>query len=153
MLIPIWQKLLGALIYILPLSDALPFGQYLFKDFPFLQWVFLPTLPILVLRQAIPFGGLLLFFVLFLAVTRNPKVPYFIRFNTLQGILIDIALILISYGFQIIIQPIGVELFIRTVSSTILIGTLAIVIFAIIECSQGNEPDLPGISQAVKMQL
>ena len=33
---------------------------------------------------------LLLFFVLFLAVVRNPNVPYFVRFNTLQALLTDI---------------------------------------------------------------
>ena len=54
-----------------------------------------------------PFGGLLLFFVLFLAVVRNPNVPYFLRFNTLQALLIDIVLILLSYTFQIILKPIA----------------------------------------------
>jgi hypothetical protein len=33
------------------------------------------------------------------------------------------------------------------------VGVLAVVIFALIECSRGREPDLPGLSQAVRMQL
>ena len=41
----------------------------------------------------------------------------------------------------------------RTASSTVLLGVLAVVIFALIECVQGREPDLPGLSQAVRMQL
>ena len=33
------------------------------------------------------------------------------------------------------------------------VAVLAVVIFALIECLRGKEPDLPGISQAVRMQL
>ncbi len=151
--IPTWQRLVTIVIYMLPWSDALPFGTNLFLEFPSLQWLALPALPVLLIERGIPFGSLLLFFLLFLGVTRNPKVPYFLRFNTLQALLLDIALIVISYAFRILLQPIGNALIIRTLSSTILIGIMAIVIFAIAEGLQGKEPDLPVISQAVRMQL
>ena len=153
MLVPNWQRLIGILIYMLPWSDAIPFGRYLFIDFPVLQWMAMPALPIIILKQGIPFGNVLLFFVLFLFIARNPKVPYFLRFNTLQALLIDIGMILISYAFQILIRPLGERLLISTLSSTVLIGILAIVIFAFGKCLQGKEPDLPGISEAVRMQL
>jgi len=68
---PLWQRLLAALAYLLPWSDALPFGQSLFGLFPALQWLSLPALPLLLLQQAVPFGGFVLFLVLFLAVVRN----------------------------------------------------------------------------------
>ena len=153
MLIPIWQRLLGVLIYMLPWSDTIPFGRSLFVQFPLLELLALPALPLIILEQGIPFGSLLIFFLLFLAVVRNPKVPYFLRFNTLQALLIDIAVVLTTYGFQIIIQPFGGGLIVRTLSSTLLVAVLAIIIFALIECIQGKEPDLPGISEAVRMQL
>ena len=41
----------------------------------------------------------------------------------------------------------------RTLSSTVVIAVLAVVIFALVECIRGREPDLPGLSQAVRMQL
>ena len=63
MIIPIWQRLLGALVYIMPWRDAIPFGRYLFIDFPFVQWLALPALPIILVQQSIPFGNLLLFLV------------------------------------------------------------------------------------------
>ena len=96
---------------------------------------------------------MLLFLGLFLGVVRNEKIVYFIRFNTLQALLIDIVLILISYAFQIILQPFESNLIVRSFSSTIFIGILSIVIFVFIESIQGKEADLPGISQAVRMQL
>ena len=94
--IPFWQRLLALLPYLLPWSDGLPFGRSLYSLFPALQWLSLPALPLVVLQQGVPFGGFLLFLVLFLAVVRNPQVPYLIRFSVLQAILIDILLVLVS---------------------------------------------------------
>ncbi len=153
MLIPNWQRLIGMYIYMLPWSEAIPFGSNLFVQIPLLKWLTLPTLPFLVLETAIPFGSLILFITLFLAVIRNPKIPYFLRYNTLQAILFNIAIYLMRYAFQIIINPLGNGLIVRTLYSTVFIGALTIVIFAIGECLQGKEPDFPGFSEAVKMQL
>ena len=91
---------------------------------------------------------------LFLAVVRNPNVPYFVRFNTLQALLTDIILVVLGFAFTILLQPLGGSgLLMRTLSSTVVIATLAILLFALAECLRGREPDLPGISQAVRMQL
>lgn len=146
------------LVYLLPWSDAIQFGGLgrggVLDQVPALRWLFLPTLPLLGMKMIIPLGlgNLLLFFVLFLAVVRNPNVPYFLRFNTLQALLVDIGIYLLSLGFLILDKLQG-TLIIRTFSSTVLIATLAITIFALIECLRGREPDLPGISEAARMQL
>ena len=79
--------------------------------------------------------------------------PYFIRFNTLQALLVDIIVVLLGYAFMILLQPLGSGLMLRTLSSTVVIAVLAVVIFALVECIRGREPDLPGLSQAVRMQL
>ena len=155
--IPLWQRLLAPLVYLLPWSDAIPFGLGLdgvFNQVPLLRLLIVPAIPFIQLNRGIPFGGLLLFFVLFLAVVRNPKVPYFLRFNTLQALLTDIVLVVLSFAFGILLQPVaGGSLLMGTLSSTIVIAVLAILVFAIVECLRGREPDLPGISQAVRMQL
>jgi hypothetical protein len=150
---PIWQRLLGALAYLLPLSDALRFGQSLFDMFPLLRWVALPALPLVVLEQAIPFGGLVLFLLLFLLVVRNPKVPYPIRFNVLQAILIDIVLVLLTLAFDTVLAPLGAGFAIRTLSNTIFLGTLLLVLFSVVQSLRGKEADIPTVSEAVRMQL
>ena len=118
-----------------------------------MQWLTLPALPLVLLERGIPFGNLLVFFLLFLAVVRNPNVPYFLRFNTLQALLVDIIVVILGYAFGILIQPLGGALMFRTLSSTVVVAVLAVLIFAWIECVRGREPDLPGLSQAVRMQL
>ena len=155
--IPLWQRLIAPLVYLLPWSDAIPFGLGLdgvFNQVPLLRPLIVPAIPFIQLNRGVPFGGLLLFFVLFLAVVRNPKVPYFLRFNTLQALLADIVLVVLSFAFGILLQPVaGGSLLMGTLSSTIVIAVLAILVFALVECLRGREPDLPGISQAVRMQL
>jgi hypothetical protein len=150
---PIWQRLLAALAYLLPWSDALPFGQSLSGLFPPLQWLSLPALPIVLLQQAVPFGGFILFLVLFLAVVRNSGVPYLIRFNVLQAILVDILLILVSLVFQVLLQPLGIEFAVRTLANTVFLGTLLLVLFGMVESLRGREAEVPSLSQAVRMQL
>ncbi|MDP6203752.1 MAG: Tic20 family protein [Prochlorococcus sp.] len=158
MLIPIWQRLLGVLVYMLPWSDAIPFGKNLLAQVPVvvLRALLLPAMPIWIVQNAIPLklGSLVLFLVLFLAVVRNPNVPYFLRFNTLQALLLSIILSLLGLVFfEILQKPLEGTLIFNTLATTVLVAVFAIVIFALIECLRGREPDLPGISQAVRMQL
>jgi hypothetical protein len=150
---PIWQRLLAAAAYLLPWSDGLGFGRSLFELFPVLQWLSLPALPVALLQQAVPFGGLLLFLVLFLAVVRNPKVPYLIRFNVLQAILVDILLVLVSLAFNILLAPLGIDFALRTLSNTVFLGVLVLVLFGVVQSLRGEEADIPSLSDAVRMQL
>ncbi len=153
MTIPSWQRLLALLTYVLPWSDGLPFGRSLTSLFPMLQWLSLPALPLVLVEQAIPFGGFILFLVLFLGVVRNPRVPYFIRFNALQAILLDILLIVLSLAFNLLLAPLGGNFAVRTLANTIFLGMLVLVLFGIIQCLRGKEADIPSLSEAVRMQL
>jgi hypothetical protein len=148
-----WQRLLALLAYLLPWSDGLPFGRSLYGLFPALQWLSLPALPIVLVQQAVPFGGFLLFLVLFLAVVRNQRVPYFLRFNVLQAILLDIVLVVLSLAFNLLLSPLGGNFAVRTLSNTVFLGVLVLVLFAAVQCLRGKEADIPSLSEAVRMQL
>jgi hypothetical protein len=150
---PLWQRLLAALAYLLPWSDALRFGGELFSLLPALAWLAGPALPILELERAVPFGGLVLFLLLFLLVVRNPRVPYSLRFNVLQAILLDIVLLLLGLAFEIVLRPLGGGFAVRTLANTIFLGTLVLVLFAWVQTLRGREPDIPTVSEAVRMQL
>jgi len=153
MTIPSWQRFLALLTYLLPWSDGLPFGRSLTSLFPVLQWLSLPALPLVLIEQAIPFGGFILFLVLFLGVVRNQRVPYFIRFNALQAILLDIILIVLSLAFNLLLAPLGGNFAVRTLANTVFLGMLVLVLFGIIQCLRGKEADIPSLSEAVRMQL
>ena len=153
MTIPSWQRLLALLTYLLPWSDGLPFGRSLMGLFPMLQLISLPALPLVIVEQAIPFGGFILFLVLFLGVVRNPRVPYFIRFNALQAILLDIILIVLDLAFNLLLAPLRGTFAVRTLDNTVFLGMLVLVLFGTIQCLRGKEADIPSLSEAVRMQL
>lgn len=150
---PIWQRPLAALAYLLPFSDALPFGRSLLQQFPVLNMAALPAVPLLAIQNAVPFGGLVLFLVLYLAVVRNARVPYLIRFHVLQAILIDIVLILLSLAFQILLASFAGSFAVRTLENTVFLGAFVLCLFGLVQSLRGQEADIPTISEAVRMQL
>ena len=141
----IFQRLSSVFLYTLPLKASIPFGYYLFYKYSFLKILLLLTFPIAIIEKSLPFGSFLLFIILFSGLARNPKVPYFVRYNAFQALLIDIALIIISYLLRIF--PI-IEL-----GSIIFIFTLCIFIYSISQCIFGVEPEIPLISKSVRMQI
>ena len=149
----IGARVLGILLYMIPWSDALKFGNHLYIKYPLTQIIQVPAIPIILIEQSIPFGNLLLFLAIFIGLVRNSKISYFLRFNALQALLINIGIIIISFIFQIFFSPFENSLIIRTFSSTLLISLFSIITFCVWSCIEGNEPNLPGISEATKMQL
>ena len=146
-------RILGVILYMIPWADSLNFGNHLYMKYPLTQIIQIPAIPIILIEKSIPFGNLFLFLAIFLGLIRNSKISYFIRFNALQSLLINIGIIIVSYIFEIIFYPFLNSLIIRTFSTTLLISLFSIIVYCVWSCTQGNEPDLPWISQATKMQL
>ena len=141
----ILQRLSSVFLYTLPLKASIPFGYYLFYKYSFLKAVLFITFPIAIIEEVIPFGNFLLFIILFAGLARNPKVPYFVRYNACQALLIDIDLIIISYLLRIFpVVEIGLMVF---------IFTLCIFIYSVFQCIYGVEPEIPLISKSVRMQI
>jgi len=149
----IGAKILGVLLYMIPWADCLTFGNHLYVKYPFTQIIQIPAIPIILIERSIPFGNLLLFLAIFIGLVRNTKISYFLRFNALQSLLINIGIIIVNFIFEIIFSPFLNSLIIRTFSSTLLFSLFAVIVYCVWSCTQGNEPDLPIISEATKMQL
>ena len=150
------DRIFGALPYILPLIYVLPFGTYLLRQFPILQFIYAPLGPIIQIYYGFPFAGLIIFFVLLFAVVRNENISYFIRFNTMQAILLDILLVLIRFASQILgsgLQASGGGLLVETFSNMVFIGTLAACIYGIVQSARGLYAEIPAISEAVYGQV
>jgi len=74
--------------YLLPLVDGSVYGYHLLSAAPLAGAA---LAPFVLLLRAVPFGGLILFFV-FSSQSRNPSLPLLLRYNLQQAILLDIAL-------------------------------------------------------------
>lgn len=150
------DRFFGAAVYLFAIYDAMALGSGLSVQVPallpffnFLQILVLPiTLIYDLFNRVIPFGfgSLIVFFILFIAVVRNEKISYFIRFNTLQSILFGIAISLIAIVFNAVgaLALIGGLVF--------LLGTGAS-IFCMVQCALGRYPEIPSVSDAVYGQL
>ncbi len=108
----ILHRVTSVCLYTYMLKASIPFGDYLFAKYYFLKiLIFYLTLPINLIEGTLRYGGLggfsglLIFFVLFAGVVRNPKVPYFIRFNACQALLLNISLLIITYILGIFSLP------------------------------------------------
>ena len=150
---PIVQRLSSVILYTLPLKSSIPFGVYLFYKYPFLKLLAYLTYPAEMIEKSFPFaGGLLLFLIMYAGLVRNTKVPYFIRYNACQALLIDIALIIISYLFQILpLDELGSIVFL--LGSIVFLFIVCIFIYSITQCIYGVEPEITFISKSVRIQI
>lgn len=152
------DRTFAALAYILPLYAGLTFGSFLFAEFPFMQFLALPALPLIILGGALPFGDFIIFLALLFFVIRNPNINYFIRFNVMQAILLDIALILINlimgYFLNPVLGSLGGGFMLQTLTNMFFLATIAAVGYGVFKSVQGNlANEIPAISEATKMQL
>ena len=156
------DRVFACLPYVLPLISVLGFGLFLFNQFPFLTIFFLPIRPFVIIEQQIDsllpgFGSLVIFLCLFLLVVRNENINHFIRFNTMQAILLDIVVFLASLIVRGINQIVGGfpnGLFIiEALSNMVFIGIVAACVYSIVQSLLGRYPEIPTISNAVYMQV
>ena len=141
-------------MYTYPLKASLPFWNYIISKYYFLNVaLFYITRPIDLIEVTFQNGGfgrlsgLLLFLILFAGVVRNPRVPYFIRYNACQALLLKIALIIIIYVLSIFSLPL-VEL-----GTFIFVISLSLFIYSFFMCIKGVEPEIPLISESARMQI
>ena len=152
-MIAIWERLISIFIYMMPWSDALIYGRSIFSQVPVVKLSIIPTLPILIIKQNLPIGNLLILLLLFLGIVKNRKLSYFIRFNTMQSILLSIILVIFSY-LKIFLITITVNSpIIEGLETTIFIFSLTIILFCTIQCLRGIEANIPGISNSAKIQI
>ena len=141
----ILQRLSSVFLYTLPLKASIPFGYYLFSKYYYLNVLKFIIFPVAKIEESLPLGELLLFIILFAGLVRNPNVPYFVRYNACQALLLDISLIIISYLLRI--------LSISSLDSIISVLGSIIFIYSISQCMYGVEPEIPFISKSVRMQI
>lgn len=157
------DRFFAALVYVLPLIEVLGFGTFFFHELPFLRPIFfIPLSPFLavysILAGSIPFFRLILFFVLLLTVVRNDRILHFIRFNTMQAIL----LMILTRLCQAILELLGIWEQLTRLSSpliwnalitTIFIAVTGAAIYAIVQSIRGLYAEIPLISEAAYSQV
>jgi uncharacterized membrane protein len=87
-------------------------------------------------------------------VVRNERIPHFIRFNTMQAILIDILVILCQVVATYVLKPvIQIDFILQTLFTTVFLGVVATISYSIFQSVRGNYAEIPTLSDAVHMQV
>jgi uncharacterized membrane protein len=150
----IQDRVLASLPYLLPLITSLGSSGVIWMAFPTLGNIILPLLlPILLNNGIISFSTFVIFFVLFLLVVRNEQVSRFIRFNTMQALLLEIVLSLSGIVLSILGAAPGSGLILVGLSSVVMIGVWAIIIFSVVQSLRGLYAEVPTLSDAAYTQV
>ncbi|WP_333480636.1 Tic20 family protein [Allocoleopsis sp.] len=148
------DRIFASLPYLLPLFSALPFGVFIFQQFPALAAILVLLLtPVTLIYRIVPFPDLVIFFLLFLLVVRNEKIQHFIRFNTMQALLLDILIFLCSLLWKYMLQPLGFNLVTQTLLALVFLAALAACIYSVVKSLQGHYAEIPSLSEAAYAQV
>lgn len=152
------DRIFAALPYILPITAGIPFGVQLINQFPLFGFLLLPLSPLIRvymgLEQTIPFFGLLVFLALILWVVRNESISRFIRFNTMQAILLSFILAISSLILDILNPSLLFgELIASTLANMLFLGMVVSVGYSLVQTLRGEYAEIPTISDAVHMQV
>lgn len=158
------NRLFVCLVYSLPIAAGASFGIFLYQQLPVLgNFIYLLLSPFLFidsLINRIPYGGFIVFFALLLLVVRNDEIRHFVRFNTMQAILIMIAADLCSLVLSLL--GIGLEglsltsvsgLLVGALFTTIFLGAIGASLYSILQSIRGLYPEIPFISDAAYSQV
>ncbi|GAB4156533.1 MAG: hypothetical protein Fur0046_36500 [Cyanobacteria bacterium J069] len=155
------DRLFACLPYVLPMLEALPFGTELLSEFPMLQPLLLPLYPFAIAYSFVTgifsfggfgIGGFLIFLAMYFFVVRNESISHFIRFNTMQSILIGIVLSLFSLVLSPIIRALP-PLFLQSILTALFLGTFIACIYAIVQSALGRYAEIPTLSDAAHIQV
>jgi Chloroplast import apparatus Tic20-like len=146
------DRLFSALPYLLPLFYGVQFGDFLFEMFPVLTVILIPVFPVALL-YSIPFAGFAIFMALYLLVVRNDAIAYFIRFNTMQALLLGIVLFLCQLVQMVLENIAGLDLILKVFSNFVFIGVVGVVVYSVVQSLRGIYAEIPTISEAVKSQV
>lgn len=147
------ERVLSILPYLIPLLDSLSFGKYVFTKVPILgQFLLTPLLPLYSVYRGIPFLAFGVFIALYILVVRNTNISRYIRFNTYQALVLDIALI-----FPQLFQGVNLNIpstIAETCTTAVFYAATLAVTYSVVRNVQGSLPDeIPGVSDSVYQQL
>jgi len=145
------DRIFAALVYLLPMIRALPFGIGVLTAIPALgQIVSLAIGPFIQLYTNlsgnIPFFELIVFFALYVGVVRNYRFSDFLRYNVMQALLLGIVISIVG----IVTNLLGLDsnLLGETLHTFTFLVAFGASVYSLIRSATGLFPELPMISDA-----
>ena len=90
----LFDRVLAAVPYLLPLIASLKYGGAFFREFPAAMTLLQPLDPLIRAYYSNRWASLGVFFAIYLLLVQNQNMRWFVRFNAMAAILLDIILII-----------------------------------------------------------
>ncbi|KAL2523782.1 hypothetical protein Adt_08836 [Abeliophyllum distichum] len=148
------DRLISAITYFYPFFDGIQYGKYVITQFTPFQTVIQPLIPAIRVFKSFPFNGFLVFLTLYFVVVRNRNFSRYVRFNTMQAIVLDVLLIfpdLLERTFNPR-DGVGLDLM-MSLDSTVFLFLLVSLIYGTSSCLLGQIPRLPIVADAADRQV
>ncbi|KAK9268608.1 hypothetical protein L1049_000365 [Liquidambar formosana] len=148
------DRLISAICYFYPFFDGIQYGKYVITQFSPIQTLIQPLVPAIRVFKSFPFNGFLVFLTLYFVVVRNTNFSRYVRFNTMQAIVLDVLLIfpdLLERSFNPR-DGLGLDL-LMSLDSTVFLFLLVCLIYGSSSCLLGQVPRLPIVAEAAERQV
>ncbi|CDP13718.1 unnamed protein product [Coffea canephora] len=148
------DRLISAICYFFPFFDGIQYGKYVITQFAPVQALVQPLVPAIKVFKAFPLNGFLVFLTLYFVVVRNTNFSRYVRFNTMQAIVLDVLLIfpdLLERTFNPR-DGVGLDL-LMSFDSTVFLYLLVCLIYGSSSCLLGQLPRLPLVAEAADRQV
>jgi Chloroplast import apparatus Tic20-like len=149
------ERFYGCLPYALPMSAVVGMGIFLFSQIPGLQesyFLFFELAKILNFGIVPPILNIriVVWICLFTLVVRNERFKHFLRFNTMQALMIDIIITLVALVIELIGRGFGgvpfFGIFVLSVFTATFLAVNAAFIYAVVQNIRGLYPEIPMVS-------
>ena len=155
-MIPVPDRFVALLPYLVPLLDGLRYSRFFFSQFPQAIFLLQPLQPIASMYFRIPFAGMISFFAIYLGIAENRNMSRFVRFNAMQAIILDIVLVLPGMVEYVLspgsLRGMAFEMY-KLCYNSVWVFVLAAFCLAAVGCMLGQMYKLPFIGDAADMRV
>ena len=155
-IVPVPDRVVALLPYLVPLLDGLRYSRFFFAQFPQAIFLLQPLQPLASVYFRIPFAGMISFFAIYMGIAENRNLSRFVRFNGMQAIILDVCLVLPGM-VEYVLSPsrlggAALELY-KLCYNFVWVFVLAAFCLAAVGCLTGQMYKLPFIGDAADMRI
>lgn len=155
-IVPVPDRVVALLPYLVPLLDGLRYSRFFFQQFPETIFLLQPLQPLASAYYRIPFAGMISFFAIYMGLAENRQMSRFVRFNAMQAIIVDVCMVLPGM-VEYVLSPgrmsgAAMEMY-KLCYNVVWITVLAAFCLAAVGCLSGQMFKLPFVGDAADMRI
>ncbi|XP_074347929.1 protein TIC 20-II, chloroplastic [Apium graveolens] len=153
---PVPDRLISSAAYFFPLFNGLQYGSFLFQQYPrILGPAIGPILPFFNLYRSVPYASYVAFLALYVGIVRNDRLSRYVRFNTMQAVVLDVLLV-VPLLIQRIFNPgrSGIGFNLTVIGYNFLFCFVVFCfVYSLVHTVLGKTPFLPFVADAAGRQF